>query len=501
MSINFCERQGVVEQEMREVICASPKTASVPIAVIGIGLEMHFDWAKAKASYRSALDDLHNVSTDSNTLIYQDTPVQTKEELLALLNDYEAQGMRGLVIYQASFIAGELAMALATWLRDHDMPVLSWSHTELTGGNLTANRLCGQNFLLNILSSMSVKYSWVFQSPGEPSLHKVLDRFLRVSSAIARLKYGKLLMIGGMRVPGFYDCELNEFSIAKHFGLSIERTDLETIWEHGEKFTDEDIAKVAQALVNSGRCAKNEVNERELNLSIRFSLAIADYANAGNYLGVALKNWPELFDRYGIAGDGAGALVQDQGIPIADESDMGGLLTMVAMNELTLGTGLPTLMDLSHLDTEDNKVGMWHCGGTATKLLREGCQFEVRNHSILDNFSPEESCGMLLEFLQELGPVTIAKYQSPHADNMFAFEGDIVDAPLRYRGSYGEVAPIDVDAKSISHTLLSNGLDHHWIMGRGHLLDDLREFNHWIGVQELEAMPSTTSGRSVPKKI
>lgn len=60
-----------------------------------------------------------------------------------------------------------------------------------------------------------------------------------------------------------------------------------------------------------------------------FSLEIADYTRSRDYIGVALKNWPELFDNYQIAGDGAGALVQDLGIPVADESDIGALITMV----------------------------------------------------------------------------------------------------------------------------------------------------------------------------
>ena len=409
--------------------------------------------------------------------------------------------MSGLIIYQASYIAGDLALALGNWLRENNMPLLSWSHDEVTGGRLTANRLCGQNFLLNILNSLEIKYSWVVNAPKTPELDAVLDRFIRVVSVKKRMQHANILMIGGMRVPGFYDCELNEISIAKHFGLGVDRVDIETVWKHGEIFATEEIKKIVSKLINSKHCSFHKVSERELYLSVRFSLAIADYTRQGNYLGVALKNWPELFDNYQIAGDGAGALVQDLGIPVADESDMGGLITMVTMNELTNGKGLPTLTDMSILNDKENKLGMWHCGGSPTRLLRNGASFEIRNHSILDNYDEEQSYGMLLEFLLEKGAITIAKYQYPHASTMLSFEGEIIDSPMRFRGAYGEVAPKNVAASSIVGTVLSKGLDHHWIVARGHIQEDLFEFNHWINVENLDFLSPGTTGRSIQKKL
>lgn len=77
-------------------------------------------------------------------------------------------------------------------------------------------------------------------------------------------------MIGGIRVPVIYDCELNEMSIAKHFGLGIDRVDIETVWKHGDKFKKEDINSIVQKLINSNQCKYQGVNERELFLSVRF---------------------------------------------------------------------------------------------------------------------------------------------------------------------------------------------------------------------------------------
>ena len=502
MTTPFIERTGIVEQAMRELITSQTPRKDVPIGFIGIGFELHFDWEKAKLSYTQAVSDVKNVFTEYNSMLAEKEPIQTKEEMLKLLESYYAKGMRALIVYQASYIQGDMALLLARWLADHDMPMLSWSHTEATGGSLMANRLCGQNFLLNNLSSMEVKYSWIFEEPGAASLDESLGRFIRAVSAKARLKHAKILMIGGMRVPGFYDGELNEMSIAKHFGLIVDRIDMHTIWLHGEKHFSEDVVKpIVEKILGSQQVKENFVKPAELFLSVRLALAIADFTNKEGYIGVALKNWPELFDNYGISGDGAGSLVQDLGIPVADESDMGALLTMVMFNELTMNEGLPTLMDFSYVNHEENKIGMWHCGGTSTKLMREDTKLEIRNHSILDNYDPATSYGMLFEFLQETGPVTIAKYQYPHASTIFAFEGDIVESPMRYRGCYGEVDPKKLCSKSIASSIMNYGMDHHWIVARGHLLEDIQEFNYWVGIEELQATSAQTTGRGIAKKL
>ncbi|MWW25324.1 L-fucose/L-arabinose isomerase family protein [Algibacter lectus] len=501
LNIDILQRKGVVAEEMEKLICKARNKQNVKIGLIGIGFELHFDWEKAKQSYSEAVEQTKSVFSVNNALLALKEPVQTKKELLDVLNNFKAEGISGLIIYQASYIAGDLALALGNWLREHNTPLLSWSHPEVTGGRLTANRLCGQNFLLNILNSLEVKYSWVFNAPKTKQLDVVLDRLIRVVSAKKRMQHANILMIGGMRVPGFYDCELNEMSIAKHFGLGVDRVDIETVWKHGNKFKKEGINAIVKKLINAKECKYKKVSERELFLSVRFSLAIADYVRQGNYLGVALKNWPELFDNYQIAGDGAGALVQDLRIPVADESDMGGLLTMITMNEISNGNALPTLTDLSILNSDENKLGMWHCGGSPTKLLRKGTGFEIRNHSILDNYDEAQSYGMLLEFLLEKGHITIAKYQYPHASSMLSFEGEIVDSPMRFRGAYGEVAPKNVKASAVVGTILSKGLDHHWIIGRGHIQEDLKEFNHWANIKDLEFVQSGTTGRSIQKNL
>ncbi|TYA66013.1 L-fucose/L-arabinose isomerase family protein [Seonamhaeicola marinus] len=483
---NISVKNGIVSHLFEKVITPAKPAYVSKIALVGIGLEEHFDWDSILLNYNRAKTSLKSVlPTDRFELITSDAPLQTKEEIHTWLESMHAKNIDGLIIYQASFIAGDLAATIARWLNQNVIPVLSWSHDEVTGGRLSNNRLCGQNFLLNIFNSCGVKYSWLFESPEDNEFEGNIMKFAKSVYAKASINQKAVGMIGGFRVPGFYDCELNELALLNRYGIKVDRIDFQTIWQHGEQFSEAIILEIKEELLHHPLCKFNNVADDQIEKSIRLSLAVADYARVNDYLGIGLKNWPELFDHYGIAGDGAGALIQDLGIPVADESDMGALLTMVLINQLSFGEGIPTLVDLSLVNKDKNQIGFWHCGGAPTKLIKEETGYEVRNHSILENFDEASSVGMLLEFLHKEGKVTIAKYQYPDASKVLVWEGDIKTSEMAFRGSYAEVAPRRNSAGDILSTVLNNGLDHHWIIGRGYLQKDLNELNHWLDITNI----------------
>jgi len=92
---------------------------------------------------------------------------------------------------------------------------------------------------------------------------------------------------------------------------------------------------------------------------------------------------------------------------------------------------------------------------------------------------------MLVESLLALGPVTVTRYLAPDSAHAFLFEGNVVESPMAFRGAYAEVEPAGrATAEQIMGTILDKGLDHHWVMGRGHFASELRALNHWLEITE-----------------
>jgi len=183
-------------------------------------------------------------------------------------------------------------------------------------------------------------------------------------------------------------------------------------------------------------------------------------------------------------------MLNDAGFCTAEEGEMNGLISSLSLYLLSEGDAVPVLMDLSALDVANNRIGIWHCGACPTRILKPGATYALTKHSILENGNPETAVGMMIEFLMALGPATVVRYQSPDAGRMFAFEGNLVDSPMPFRGSWCEMEPKQpATAAQIMGTILSKGLDHHWSLGYGHWNDELTMLNHWLGV---EAVPLGT---------
>jgi L-fucose isomerase-like protein len=480
--------RGVATELLSELVPALPAPRPTCIVVIGCGVKIHFPWDRACQAFEAAVREIRNhLDTWHYMVISTPTLVEDPDELISFLNGHLAQGVDGLVLFHAAYTAGEIGSQLGRWLNDHPVPLLSWSMPEpvTKSGRLESNSLCCQNFLLNMFHRLGVKYAWLNAAVG-PEAQPVIARFARTVRARARFLHARVLHIGGSRVTAFYDGEVDELAVMRRFGLRFDRIDLQAAFDHARKFKAADLRRLRDAIVNSPMCARNDVPDNQIFQTFRIGLAALDLAAQKNYTGCIVKSWPELIDQYGCTADGSVSLLNDFGLCTAEEGEMNGLLSSLAMNLLSEDNSVSTMMDLSQLDFARNRIGVWHCGACPTRWLKRGTKFAARRHSILENANPKNAVGLMLEFLLELGPATVLRYQSPDACRAFAFEGELLDTPLAFLGNYCELQPKPpFTAGQIMNTIMSCGLDHHWSLGFGHWKQDLEMLHHWLGVEEV----------------
>jgi L-fucose isomerase-like protein len=480
--------KGVATDFLRDLLPPLKAARPARLLIIGCGVKIHFPWAKACASYAAAVRETKAaLGSESFTIVTAPQPFENPDELIPFLDHELAAGVDGLILFHATYTAGEIGSQLGRWLNDHPVPFLSWSIPEpkTASGRLESNSLCCQNFLLNMFHRLGVKYAWL-NAPTTVLAHPTLARFGRSALARARMLHGRVLHLGGSRVTAFYDGETDELAVMKRFGLRFDRIDLEAAFQHARKFDEKTLRRLRDVIVKSPHCRRNDVPDEQIFQTLRLGLAALDLAAQKNYLGCVIKSWPELFDQYGCATDGAVSLLNDIGLCTAEEGEMNGLLSSLTLHLLSEGRAVPTMMDLSQWDAARNRIGIWHCGASPTRWLKRGTKFEARKHSILENADPKTAVGLMLEFLLQTGPATVLRYQSPDAGRAFAFEGELLDAPLAFRGNYCEMQPAAPHtAGQILNTVLSRGLDHHWSLGFGHWKADLAMLHHWLGVENL----------------
>lgn len=477
---------GVTARVLGDIVPALPVPKPSRLLVIGCGVKIHFPWKRACEMYDKAVRQVEkSVPAGAFVVVRAPEPFEDPEKLIAFLDGQSAGGVDGIVFFHAAYTAGEIGSEFGRWLSDHSVPLLSWSFPDRPAERLEANSMCCQNFLLNMFRRLGVKYAWM-HGPVDGSAGPVLARFARSVRARARFRHGRALHIGGSRVTAFYDGETDELAVMKRFGLRFDRIGLEVAFEHARKFREADLRRLGDAIVKSPLCARNDVPERQIHQTLRLGLAALDMAAQGGYIGCVIKSWPELFNQYGCATDGSISMLNDAGLCTAEEGEMNGLLSSLAMCLLGDERTVTTMMDLSALKSAQNRIGIWHCGASPTRMLRKGTKYEARKHSILENADPKTAVGLMLEFLLETGPATVLRYQSPDAGTAFSFEGTLVDTVMPFRGAYCEMVPEPPHtAVQIAGTILGAGLDHHWSLGYGHWKEDLAFLHHWLGIGDI----------------
>ncbi len=480
--------EGVTTSALRDLVPERPKPSRTRIAVLACCVKVHFPFGEARARYDRAVERLEQLLNREHFEIRRaPEPFEDPAELIACANGLLSEGVAGIVFFHASYTAGEIGSQFGHWLERHDVPVLSWSFPDPPSERLSANSLCCQNFLLNMWQRLGVKYAWM-HVPIEGAIEEPLARFGRTVRARERFSGARVLHAGGSRVPAFYDGETDELAVMRRFGVRFDRIDLSAVHAEASGFSGNAVKELLRVLTEDPRMGKRDVPDEQALRTLRFALALWKMGAEGDYLGCTFKSWPELFEHFGCAIDGAVSMLNDAGFCTAEEGEMNGILSSLALHLLSEGRSVPTMMDLSAYDSAENRIGIWHCGACPTRILRSGTKYDLTRHSILENGDRESAVGMMIEFLLELGPVTVARYQSPDAARMFAFEGELVNTEMPFRGAWCLMAPRSpMTADAIMGTILNRGLDHHWSLGYGHLVADLEMLNHWIGVESIPA--------------
>jgi L-fucose isomerase-like protein len=476
---------GILDDAVRQLVPFEPARPVTRLVVVACGVKIHFPWKLACARYAAAVKEIRAaVSGLPIEVVRLPEPFEDCAALVTALDRELPKGVAGLVFFHAAYTAGEIGSHLGRWLLDHPVPVLSWSHPDPAAERNTANSLCCQNFILGMWRRLGVPYAWMHRAI-DASAQPTLLGFARASRARARLKHGKILHVGGSRVTAFYDGEADELAVMRRFGLRFDRIDLETAHQYGKKrFSDKQVASLRKALKQSPLLGRVDLPDAQIDQTYRFGLALLSMAHEQGYLAATFKSWPDLFDCYGCAIDGSVSMLNDVGFCVAEEGEMNGAITSLTLWLLSEGSAVPTLQDLSTLNPTTNTIGIWHCGASPTRWLRRGGKVDARRHSILENGDPKTAVGLNLEFLMATGPVTVARYGSPDAATCFAFEGEFVDTPAPFRGTWGEMR-VEGSAAQVISTILSRGLDHHWSVGFGHWARELRILNHQLGVTEV----------------
>lgn len=415
------------------------------------------------------------------TLIPYPQLVQDKEGAVGVLNMMEDEGVSFLLVQNSSFAPGTLINILS----QGDYYLGLWALQEGSRyGPLPFNSFCGSNMNGAILKGKkeSRPFKW-FYGPmeGELFYHRLMIT-IRAMKAIEALKKLSIGVIVGT-APGFVHLEYCKGEISERFGTQVEIIGgIQEIIKRADHQPKGRVQKECQALKEGAK--EVLVKEVFVEKTARYVLALQDIASEGGFGALAVRCWPDTNREYGLFPCSAIGRLNEVGLPASCEGDVYGVLGMALLNSLN-GRG-SILLDLVDFQLEEEGVYFWHCGNGSRDFAHKGLYQE-------DYHFNNQAFGMVRDMRLKAMEATIINI-GRNGEAIFTFSGHFKGGEGGFHGTGGYCSSLkDVKGpllvKDLMGSIYQHGLSHHYAVGFGDYLKEIKELMGWLGIKGLDPIP------------
>ena len=393
-----------------------------------------------------------------------------------------------LLILQVTFTDAAMTKEAA---RAIEAPIAIWAVPEpRNGGRLRLNAFCGLNLASHAFGLMELDFGWFYGDPSADIAADLADLLgghrqagrIEPSAVVAptnggaevvRKLEGKRIGRIGAHPDGFDTCAYDAGQLKALAGVDVDEIALPELFECAHGLVAERVERLRSDI--SGTRGLEDVDQGELERSLRLKVALDDMRAARDLSAFAIRCWPETFTEYGGAICGPVALQGEARIPCACEADVYGALTQLILQEVSDAPVF--LTDLVDMDVEDDTGVVWHCG-QAPREMAAG-QVAATIHT-------NRKMPLLFEFPLKPGQVTLMRISQAHGTlRMVLAGGEMLDRPSAFTGTSG-VLRFERAVKQVLPDVIASGLEHHMALAYGDHREELRGVASALNVPVLE---------------
>ena len=287
-------------------------------------------------------------------LFYNEQVAWDPVSAISQVNSLERNDIDCLICMIGGWVFANQAVAA---FKNVKVPACLWAHTDKE-----SFAFVGSIVSHGALDNFGIKHEYFFGEHTDSSVIEGLLKFSRGAKTVKRLNNQIMADIGG-RCMGMYNSVADPVQVRDVFGVEVYHIDQGTIIESAKNLPLAEVSdKVEEIKHDFGEIS---VDELKLKQAVSLYLAIKNEMVRQHIFFGALKCQPELVSGY-CSGCLAVALLNDELISIACESDINAALTMRIMSIMS---GQPAFFaDVEHIDFRNNIIHLFNCGGAATKL-------------------------------------------------------------------------------------------------------------------------------------
>jgi L-fucose isomerase-like protein len=322
-------------------------------------------------------------------------------------------------------------------------------------------------------------YKVVVGEIADAACYRRLVRLVRAQAVARRLRTFNIGLIGHV-FRGMFDLEFDRGAVRGCLGpevITIQAEHLVDIWR---EIPEADVATVAARLTE--RFRMRIVSEDDIKRSVRLGLAMRQLTeryrlDALCFLG---QHYLEKMT-HAPARLGASMIMEQDRIMVACEGDVGGLIMMQIMHELS--GSLPVQTEWGQFDAEHNALFLLGHGIASPEVAADAKQVTLTR-------APEEwgfeGHGVSWEMILRPGPVTLGHFLStPNGWRMLISNGQSLEYTCLPCDEIHGLVQVETPVCEYLETVLEHGIAHHVIVVHGDVAEELELVADAMGVQKL----------------
>ena len=468
------------------------------IGLVGLS-QLSFPGDK-EAAFQKCADGMaalsHKLGFD--LVVYPETVI-VREDAVRAVKAMEAEKVDFLLVQHTSYAAGQLAPVLAIIQNAH---IVFLAIPEgAADGAVPFNSLCSINMHMGIvahyLRDYKIRVKWFYGYAEDEEFVRRFSITVRALTAIKNMKLSRIALVGGI-APGFNDLYDDERNLNRRFeGLYFNRLhEYSEIKDRALRYTDAEVIPIAENMESCSCGYADTAAKKTLLISARIYKAYCEFVKENRYDAVAVSCWPKFQDDFQYSVCSVLGQLNDEGTVAACEGDVLSAVSMLALKYIS-GGDVPTLMDMSAFDEEDETVLLWHCGPAAARYCRKngyklGCNYSGMAHEPGKGVTAR--CGVARDMVFDENPISVMRLTG-ECDKVFQMGGRFMypDKPS-FHGSRSWCGDLTfngehIGSKDLLNTILCGGFQHHFPIVLGDYTAEIKEFTTWLGLTPLKKIP------------
>jgi L-arabinose isomerase len=311
-----------------------------------------------------------------------------------------------------------------------------------------------------------------------------IGRWVRAAGVRATLRRGRHGLMGHL-YPGMLDVSTDLTLVTANFGGHMEVVEFDDLRVRVEKVTDAEAAakkKEATDVFSLDESVNDDDFDWAARVAVGLDRLVEDFGlDSLAYYHRGLDG--EVHERLGAGMILGGSLLTARGVPAVGEYELRTSLAMLIMDRLGAGG---SFTEFQALDFQRGHVEMGH-DGPAHLAISDGRPL-LRGLGV---YHGKRGYGVSVEFDVKHGPVTAFGLRQGR-DGRYAFvasEGEVVDGPLLRIGNTTSRVDFGVDPGEWTDAWSATGISHHWALGTGHRIADLRALADLMELELVEVRP------------